>query len=129
MAAGRSARISTRGAAAGRAAQSPFGGFSGFGAAGAEAGVSFESIFEHMFGGGNANGPAGGGTRRAQASGANPDLFSRSDAPAEDIEFSLDVTLEEAYTGAAKRISVTVEDVCSECDGMGQKRNSKGSSI
>lgn len=114
------------GTGSGAGGASPFGGFSG-GAAGAESGVSFESIFEHMFGGGNANGPAApGGRGGRRASAANPDLFSRSDAPAEDIEFSLDVTLEEAYTGAAKRISVTVEDVCSECDGMGQKRNSKG---
>ena len=55
-----------------------------------------------------------------------PDVFGRSAAPAEDIEFGLDITLEEAYTGATKTINVTVEDVCPECEGLGQKRNSKG---
>ena len=55
-----------------------------------------------------------------------PDVFGRSAAPAEDIEFGLDLTLEEAYTGVTKTINVTVEDVCPECSGIGQKVNSKG---
>ena len=50
----------------------------------------------------------------------------RSAAPTEDVEFKLDVTLEEAYRGAAKRISVTVQDICPECDGTGQKKDNKG---
>lgn len=50
----------------------------------------------------------------------------RGGASAEDIEFSLDITLEEAYRGTSKSVNVTVEDVCNECGGTGQKRNSQG---
>jgi DnaJ-class molecular chaperone len=76
-------------------------------------GINFEDFLERMFGGG-------------RRSGGNQGFPQRSAAPAEDIEFSLDVTLEEAYRGATKRFNVTVEDVCPECEGLGQKRNSKG---
>jgi molecular chaperone DnaJ len=50
----------------------------------------------------------------------------RPGKPAEDIEFSLDITLEEAFKGVSKPVNVTVEDVCNECGGTGQKRNSQG---
>lgn len=80
-------------------------------------GVNFEDFLERMFGGGGRRGAAG-----------QPDFgtTSRSAAPPEDIEFALDVTLEEAFRGGTKRFNVTVEDVCPECEGYGQKRNSKG---
>lgn len=81
------------------------------------AGLNFEEFLERMFGGG------GRGARRGSA---ETDFSARSAAPAEDVEFSLNVTLEEAYRGAEKRIDVTVEDVCPDCDGTGQKRNSRG---
>ena len=58
--------------------------------------------------------------------GAPRDMFTPSAAPAEDIDFGLDITLEEAYSGVTKRINVTVQDVCPECEGLGQKRNSRG---
>ena len=83
--------------------------------------------------GNSPQGPQGGGsfninldeifrafTGRGQGTG------ERSAAPAEDIEFTLDMTLEEAYKGAVKKFTVTVEDVCAECGGIGQKRNSQG---
>ncbi len=50
----------------------------------------------------------------------------RSAAPSEDIEFSVNVTLEEAFRGSSQRINVTVEDVCLECMGVGQKRDNRG---
>jgi DnaJ-class molecular chaperone len=82
---------------------------------GGAGGLDFESFLAQIFGGGR------GGRR-----GAETDFPPRSAAPAEDIEFSLDVTLEEAFRGTSKRINVTVEDVCPECEGMGQLRNSRG---
>src|SRR5262245_7066946 len=59
---------------------------------GGESGMDFESFLSQIFGGGR------GGRR-----GATPDSAPRSAAPAEDIEFSLDITLEEAYRGVSKR--------------------------
>lgn len=98
------------GSAQGRAdGSSPFGG-----ADTGTAGVNFQDIFEQMFGG------------RAGARNNPTDFFAPSAAPAEDIEFSLDITLDEAFRGTTKRINVTVEDVCPDCSGVGQKRNSKG---
>lgn len=73
-------------------------------------GINFEDFLDRMFGG-----------RRGTA-----DFQQRSVVPEEDIEFSLDITLEEALRGVNKRFTVTVEDVCPECGGLGQKRNSKG---
>lgn len=73
-------------------------------------GVDFQDFLDRMFGG-----------RRGPG-----DFQQRSAVPEEDIEFSLDITLEEALRGASKRFNVTVEDVCPECGGLGQKRNSKG---
>lgn len=78
-------------------------------------GLNFQDWLAQMFGGGarRDTGPAGG-------------FGTRSAAPAEDVEFGLDISLEDAYRGAAQRIQVTVDDVCPECEGMGQKRNSRG---
>ena len=88
---------------------SPFGGGGGF------QGEPFQvdlgsgvDIFSQLFG-------------RAGA-GAAP----RSAAPAEDIEFGLEITLEEAFRGASRQTTVTVQDVCPECEGAGQRRNSRG---
>ncbi len=98
---------------AGGATAGGFGGGVPFGDA-SGGGVNFDDFLERMFGGA---GRRGGGT-----AGFNPP----SAAPAEDIEFSLDITLEEAFRGVAKRINVTVEDVCPECEGAGHKRNNRG---
>ncbi|HZT41489.1 MAG TPA: J domain-containing protein [Chthonomonadaceae bacterium] len=89
---------------------SPFGDFD----AGGGAGINFEEFLERMFGG-------RGGKR-----GAPTDFSERSAAPAEDIEFSLDITLEDAYRGATRHIQVTLEDICPECGGMGHRRNNRG---
>ena len=50
----------------------------------------------------------------------------RSAAPAEDIEFGLDIPLEEAFRGTTKQLTVTVQDVCPDCEGAGQRRNARG---
>ncbi|HZP82783.1 MAG TPA: J domain-containing protein [Chthonomonadaceae bacterium] len=78
-------------------------------------GLNFQDWLAQMFGGGvrRDTGPMGG-------------FGTRSAAPAEDVEFGLDISLEDAYRGASQRITVTVDDVCPECEGMGQKRNSRG---
>lgn len=73
-------------------------------------GRGFQDFIEEIFG------------QNAGRSGFAPPRPS----PAEDIEFSMDITLEEAFRGASKSVNVTVEDVCSECGGTGQKRNSQG---
>ena len=70
-------------------------------------GINIEEMFEQMFRGG----------------GRAP---RRSSAPAEDVEFGLEISLEEAYRGATRRINVTVQDACPDCDGQGQKRDAKG---
>jgi len=49
-----------------------------------------------------------------------------SAAPAEDIDFGLEITLEDALRGVEKRVNLTVDDVCPDCAGSGTARNSKG---
>ena len=80
-------------------------------------GINFDEVIERMFGTGARS------NRRASAPDAAP---RRSAAPAEDVEFGLEISLEEAYRGTLRRINVTVQDACPDCDGMGQKRDAKG---
>ena len=68
--------------------------------------INLEDIFGSMFGG--AGSP-----------------FTNS-APAEDVEVSLDVSMEDAYRGATRRVTVNVEDTCTDCGGAGQRRNNRG---
>lgn len=49
-----------------------------------------------------------------------------SAAPAEDIDFGVEISLEDALSGAEKRVTLTLEDVCPECGGAGTARNAKG---
>ena len=79
-----------------------------------DVGIDFDEVIERMFGQGKRR-PAG-----------FSDASRRSAAPAEDVEFGLEISLEEAYRGASRRINVTVQDACPDCDGMGQKRDAKG---
>ncbi|HLJ57265.1 MAG TPA: J domain-containing protein [Chthonomonadaceae bacterium] len=76
-----------------------FGGFEDF----------LRSVMEN-----SAGGPSPFGQRRGSA------------APAEDVDFGLDVSLEEAMRGVEKRVTLTVDDVCPDCGGTGTVRNSKG---
>lgn len=72
----------------------------------------------------------------AGASGLN-DLFdslfggfrNRSQRAAdrgEDVEFGLDLTLEEAIKGVTKTLNLRMEDLCVRCGGMGMLRSARG---
>lgn len=78
------------------------------------AGIDFEELLKNLFGG------------AGRRSTAGETQFSRSAAPAEDVEFKIDVSLESALRGATQRIQVTVEDVCPECRGTGHRAAGRG---
>ena len=82
--------------------QGGFGGAGGFGNAG-----GFEDIFNTFFGGG---GSRGGRSRQARGS---------------DLEYSLEITLEEAFNGVEKEITIPQMANCNTCDGSGSKSKSK----
>ncbi|HLH79157.1 MAG TPA: J domain-containing protein [Chthonomonas sp.] len=88
---------------------SPFGDFQAESFRFSE-GINLDDIFR-MFRGGDAGFGFG---------------FRPPTATAEDIEFALDMTLEEAYRGATKQAHFVVEDVCPECGGSGHKRTAQG---
>lgn len=81
-------------------------------------GINFEDFLGQLFGN---RGGRGGRTADPFA-----DVRARSEAPAEDIVFGVEISLEDAYRGVTTRFNVTVEDICPECEGMGQKRNARG---
>ncbi|MFC7226132.1 molecular chaperone DnaJ [Salinirubellus salinus] len=76
----------------------PFGGGGGMGGMG-----DLNDIFEQFFGG-------GGGGR-----GRDPNRPQRG----ADLRTSLTITLEEAYEGVTKQLTVTRPERCPECDGEG----------
>ncbi len=43
-----------------------------------------------------------------------------------DVEYPIEVSLEEAYTGATKPLSVTLQDTCPQCGGTGAARTRSG---
>jgi molecular chaperone DnaJ len=81
----------------------PFGG--GFGGAG-----NFSDVFEEMFG----DFMGGGGQRR----GSNGAMRGA------DMQYAMDITLEEAFQGIEKTINVPVQDTCDGCDGKGAEKGS-----
>ena len=83
------------------------GGFEGF-AGGAGAGA-FSDIFEDMFGDfmGGQGGRQGGAGRGS------------------DIQYTLEITLEEAYKGKEAQIKIPVNDTCDHCDGSGAEPGTK----
>ncbi len=82
------------------------GGFGGFGRGGqGDFGSSFADIFEDLFG--EFAGRAGGGGGRARPSRG------------QDLRYNLSVSLEEAFEGVQKQISVPGSVTCAECDGTG----------
>jgi molecular chaperone DnaJ len=68
-----------------------------------------DSILEELFGGGG--GRASGFGRRAQP------------RRGQDLESPIEVTLEEAYSGTNRTISLQVEEPCSACKGTGRIQN------
>ncbi|MCB1532662.1 MAG: molecular chaperone DnaJ [Alphaproteobacteria bacterium] len=82
------------------------GGFSG-GPGGAGFGA-FSDIFEDMFG--DFMGGAGAGARGGRTGGA---------ARGSDIQYNLEISLEEAYKGKEATIKIPVNDECETCSGSG----------
>ena len=82
----------------------PEGGFefdsSGFG--------NLEDLFESLFGG-----RRGGRSARAPQQG-------------EDVEYGIDLTLEEANAGSTRTLDLRLEDVCPRCGGSGAVRPGRG---
>lgn len=76
------------------------GGSSGFGGAG-----GFEDIFDTFFG--------GGGSRSSRHSRGS------------DLEYSIEISLAEAYFGVEKEITIPRMASCEPCDGTGSKSKSK----
>lgn len=97
---------------AGRGGAGGFGG--GFGGAGGFAGAgNFSDVFEEMFGefmGGRAAGGRGG-AGAGQGRGA-------------DLTQHLEITLEEAFNGAEKKVNIAKHESCSECSGSGAAKGS-----
>lgn len=83
------------------------GGFEGF------AGGNFSDIFEDIFGDmmGGARGRAGGG-RSSAMRGA-------------DLQYTMDISLEDAFKGKDVTIKVPVQDVCDTCEGTGAEGKAK----
>ncbi|PSQ10510.1 molecular chaperone DnaJ [Halobacteriales archaeon QS_5_70_15] len=82
----------------GGAGGDPFGGMGGAGGPFGD----MNDIFEQFFGGGR----GGGGDRNRPRQGA-------------DLRTTLEVTLEEAFSGTTKQMTITRPERCPECDGEG----------
>jgi len=68
--------------------------------------VGFD-LFETLF----------GGSRRGQTT-------AEAEAPGQDVEQEIEVTLEEAFSGATKHLNLTLQDTCSTCRGTGDQPGS-----
>ena len=70
-------------------------------------------LFEQLFGGGD---PLGMGGSRSRRTGP---------ARGHDLEYRLDITLEEAYRGLSREILIPREETCADCHGTGAAGGSK----
>ncbi|HYZ33881.1 MAG TPA: molecular chaperone DnaJ [Crenalkalicoccus sp.] len=97
----------------GHAAFDPAGAGAGAGGFGGNpfGGTGFEDIFEEMFGRFGAGG--GGGRRRREASGRGADLRTH-----------VEISLEEAFSGAKKTVRVPTSVSCEACNGTGAEGGS-----
>lgn len=87
----------------------PFGGGAGpFGGGGAGGFGAFSDIFEDMFGD-----FSGGGRRTGPARGS-------------DVQYTMEITLEEAYNGKEAQIKIPLNDTCDSCEGSGAEKGSTG---
>ncbi|KLT73942.1 molecular chaperone DnaJ [Neisseria arctica] len=84
------------------------GGFGGFGGFGGAQGFDFGDIFSQMFGG------AAGGGRQQNYQGA-------------DLQYAVEISLEEAALGVKKRITVPTYEECDVCHGSGAKPGTSAS--
>jgi len=94
------------GGGGGRGQGGGFGGFSG----GAQ-GAGFSDIFEEMFG--DMMGGRGGGQSRGGATRGS------------DLQYALDITLQEAFKGTEKTIRIPTWESCETCHGDGAKPGTK----
>ncbi len=85
------------------------GGASGAGAGGFSGAGNFSDIFEDMFGD-----FMGGGARRG--GGANGAMRGS------DMQYTMELSLEDAYKGKEAKIKIPVNDSCDECSGSGAKK-------
>lgn len=88
------------------------GGAGGFGGAGAAGFGGFSDIFEDMFGdfmgGAGARGAGGGRARSAAQRGS-------------DMQYTMEISLEDAYNGKEITIKVPTQETCDKCSGSGAK--------
>lgn len=84
-----------------------FGGGAGMGGAGA-----FSDIFEDMFG----DFMSGGGRRGGNTGGAQR---------GSDLQYTMELSLEDAYKGKETKIKIPVNETCGECKGSGAAEGSK----
>lgn len=84
------------------------GGFHAAGGAGA-----FSDIFEDMFG----DFMGGGGRARGRG--------GQQSGRGSDVQYTLEVTLEEAYAGLEKSISIPISQTCEKCKGSGAEDGAK----
>ena len=82
-----------------------FGGGAGFGGAGFGGGGGFSDIFDEMFS------DFMGGSRRQQG---------RSNKGS-DLRYNMSISLEEAFSGGSKTITIPVATACEPCEGSGAK--------
>jgi molecular chaperone DnaJ len=87
------------------------GGFSGFGGGAGAAG--FSDIFEEMFGDMMGGRGRGGGQHRGGA------------ARGSDLQYNLDISLEDAFNGTDKTIRIPTWESCGTCSGDGAKPGTK----
>lgn len=86
-------------------------GYSGAGGAGFDYGnFDFSSIFDDIFGGGFTSGFGGFGSNRGN---------SNARTKGADVEYTMDVTFEEAAYGTKKEITLDLNEMCTHCDGKG----------
>lgn len=103
---GKAAFDGSMGGGGGRGGNPFGGGFEGF--QGGFGGANFSDIFEDMFGGGF------GGQR-----GSNGAMRGA------DLQYAMDITLEDAYNGKQETITVPINGTCNACDGTGAEKGSK----
>ncbi|HAJ57382.1 MAG TPA: molecular chaperone DnaJ [Candidatus Omnitrophica bacterium] len=90
-------------------------------------GADFSSIFEEAFGGGG----FGGGIFEEIFGGAAGDIFGagrgRRARRGRDLQFEIEITLEEAVLGIEKTFQINRYELCTSCNGSGAKAGSKKS--
>ncbi len=84
------------------------GGMGGHHGSGMGGAGGFSDIFEDMFG--DFMGGRGGGGRSGGA------------ARGSDMQYNMDISLEDAYKGKEAKIKIPVNDSCDECEGTGAKK-------